>query len=163
MQPGPKPHESRPHQQYNEAILTKSVQLADVHGLACDMDFKAEQLFAHGILEVTHDMATIVRLAQTSRVTWSRCRMALKAEYMDSKIYANVQRHRRIGRVVDKDEAATPTDIKMYLYNKRIRMWRHHHLPFHQYKRLQVRELLYYRSLGRRHDQESARKKDPCS
>ena len=119
-----------------------------------DLAIKTQHLFAHGMFELSYDIATLLRLAQVNRVTWSRCRMTLVTENMDMKDYTDVpERHRRIGRPIHKNDDAMPTDVQCFLFNKRIRKWSHHRLPFHQILKLEVRQLLATRG-------QASRKKD---
>ena len=60
----------------------------------------------------------------------------------ECKIQTTAPWPKRAGRAVDKDSIETPTDIKMYLFNKRMHTWYHHELSYQQYLDLQVRELL---------------------
>ena len=80
--------------------------------------------------------------------------MTLVTENMDMKDYTDVpERHRRIGRPIHKNDDAMPTDVQCFLFNKRIRKWSHHRLPFHQILKLEVRQLLATRG-------QASRKKD---
>ncbi|OLP98739.1 hypothetical protein AK812_SmicGene18773 [Symbiodinium microadriaticum] len=101
--------------------------LADAHSLAGDMSIQRNaEIIAYTLLEVTFDLRMGMSLAQTNKATWIRCSQVLRAA----------------GRAVDKDSIETPTDIKMYLFNKRMHTWYHHELSYQQYLDLQVRELL---------------------
>ncbi|CAE7738998.1 unnamed protein product, partial [Symbiodinium necroappetens] len=132
------------NQEYNHALRVKSTLLADAHGLACDMAIQHTEITAYALLEVTHDLRTLMHLAQVNKVTWIHCSQLLKSTHTDFKTQANAPWHKRAGRAIDANHEETPIDIKTYLFNKRIHTWYqyHHELSYQQYMDLQVRELL---------------------
>ncbi|CAE7452543.1 unnamed protein product, partial [Symbiodinium microadriaticum] len=100
--------------------------------------WKAPEIIAYTILEVTFDLRTLVHLAQTNKATWIRCSQVLRATSTECKIQANAPWHKRAGRAVDGNAMETPIDIKMYLFNKRMHTWYHHELSYQQYMDLQA-------------------------
>ena len=52
------------------------------------------------------------------------------------------QRHQQIGRPIDRNDEYTPTDVKYFLFNRRMHEWRQHHLPRHQFFKLHARHVL---------------------
>ena len=129
--------------EYNHSIRVKSIALAGAHSLACDMSIQRNaEIIACTLLEVTFDLHMVISLAQTNKTTWIRCSQVLRAAGTECKIKTNAPWHKRAGRAVDKDAPETPTDIKMYLFNKRMHTWYHHELSYQQYLDLQVQELL---------------------
>ena len=54
----PGKHKQRGKQ--NAALRTKATLITEERGLACDMVLHSEQFFAYGILEVTHDVTSLV-------------------------------------------------------------------------------------------------------
>ena len=62
-------NESRFNRHYNEIILKKSIQIVGVHGRACDLAIKTQQLFAHGVFELSYDVATLVHMAKVNKAT----------------------------------------------------------------------------------------------
>ena len=129
--------------EYNHSIRVKSMALADAHSLACDMSIQRNaEIIAYTLLEVTFDLRMVMSLAQTNKATWIRCSQVLRAAGTECKIQTTAPWPKRAGRAVDKDSIEAPTDIKMYLFNKRMHTWYHHELSYQQYLDLQVRELL---------------------
>ncbi|OLP86537.1 hypothetical protein AK812_SmicGene32334 [Symbiodinium microadriaticum] len=136
-------HQDITNTEYNQSVRVKSMALADAHSLACDMSIQRNaEIIAHTLLEVTFDLRMVMSLAQTNKATWIRCSQVLRAAGTECKIQTTAPWPKRAGRAVDKDSIETPTDIKMYLFNKRMHTWYHHELSYQQYLDLQVRELL---------------------
>ena len=117
--------------------------LADAHSLACDMSIQRNaEIIAYTLLEVTFDLHMVLSLAQTNKTTWIRCSQVLRAAGTECKIKTNAPWHKRAGCAVGQNAPETRTDIKMYLFNKRMHTWYHHELSYQQYLDLQVQELL---------------------
>ncbi|CAE7776481.1 unnamed protein product [Symbiodinium necroappetens] len=125
---------------YNHSIRVKSMALVDAHSLACDMAIQHTEITAYSLLEVTFDLRMLVALAQTNKAVWLRCSQVLSSTSTECKILSNAPWHKRAGRAVAGNDAETPIDIKMYLFNKRMHTWYHHELSYQQYMDLEVRE-----------------------
>ena len=125
---------------HNAVIVAQADSIAQLHGRACDLAIQTPHLFAHGILAIAYDTATLTNIALTNK---AMCKNALDMEGMGTKFWVDIpQRHRQIGRPIDRDDEFTPTDIKYFLFNRRMHEWRRHHLPQHQFFKLHARHVL---------------------
>ena len=128
---------------HNAAIVAQADSIVQLHGRACDLAIQTPYLFAHGILEIAYDTATITNVALINKAMRRKCKIALGMEGMGTKFWVNIpQRHRQIGRPIDRDDEFTPTDVKYFLFDRRMHEWRHHHLPRHQFFKLHARHVL---------------------
>eukprot|EP00439_Symbiodinium_sp_Y106_P063278 s558_g9.t2 len=128
-------HAGVPSRDYNAAIVAQAGSITQLHGRACDI--------AHGILEIVYDTALLTNLALTNKAMCRKCKNALDMEGMGTKFWVNIpQRHQQIGRPIDRNDEYTPTDVKYFLFNRRMHEWRQHHLPRHQFFKLHARHVL---------------------
>ena len=142
---GPRSNTSlqRDYRQYNQVITNKAEFVTSLHDRATELAIRTEHLYGHGVLEISYDVGIITKLAATSKSNWRNCHQLLQNEALTTKIWADDgQYSRKIGRHVPGDDPRTPVDLRHFLHNRRMATWLHHHLPLHQFLKMQVKLIL---------------------
>ena len=70
----------RDYREYNALITNKAELTASVHDRATELAMRTENLYGHGLLEISYDIGMITKLAVTSKTNWSNCHRLLQNE-----------------------------------------------------------------------------------
>jgi len=133
----------RDHREYNALITNKAEFTASLHDRATELAVRTDYLYGHGILEISYDVGMVTKLAATSKSNWRNCHRLLQNEALTTKIWADIREHsRKVGRHVLWDDPRTAVDLRHFLHNKRMATWLQHHLPLHQFLKMQVKRIL---------------------